>query len=176
MFYPPHSAKVALLTLLFLGGSGAAHAQAAPLPLPQPRRAAAAAARRANRLCHDQLAPGPGQCPDRHHQPQHRPLEGAQRYPRHDSAGYQLHAARSQHHAAGAHGAGRRGATANGPAALSPAFAVFRNLDALYDVMLRVTETAGLAGSAVRCRAAWKMLAPGWRMAGPSSAPGCCSP
>jgi hypothetical protein len=39
-------------------------------------------------------------------------------------------------------------AAASGPPALSPAFAVFRNLDALYDVMLRVTETAGLAGSA----------------------------
>jgi hypothetical protein len=33
------------------------------------------------------------------------------------------------------------------PKALSPAFAVFRNLDALYDVLLRVTETAALAGS-----------------------------
>lgn len=29
---------------------------------------------------------------------------------------------------------------------LSPSFAVFRNLDALYDVLLRVTETAALAG------------------------------
>jgi hypothetical protein len=38
-------------------------------------------------------------------------------------------------------------AAANGPTALSPAFAVFRNLDALYDVLLRVTETAGMAGS-----------------------------
>jgi hypothetical protein len=35
---------------------------------------------------------------------------------------------------------------ANGPAALSPSFAVFRNLDALYDVLLRVTETAALTG------------------------------
>jgi hypothetical protein len=33
------------------------------------------------------------------------------------------------------------------PAALSPSFAVFRNLDALYDVLLRVTETAALVGS-----------------------------
>ena len=33
------------------------------------------------------------------------------------------------------------------PASLSPVFAVFRNLDALYDVLLRVTETASLAGS-----------------------------
>src|ERR1700728_664820 len=32
MFYPPHSAKVTLLTLLFLGGSGAARAQAAQAP------------------------------------------------------------------------------------------------------------------------------------------------
>lgn len=30
---------------------------------------------------------------------------------------------------------------------LAPNFAVFRNLDALYDVLLRVTETASLAGS-----------------------------
>ncbi len=36
------------------------------------------------------------------------------------------------------------GASASG--ALSPSFAVFRNLDALYDVLLRVTETAALAG------------------------------
>jgi hypothetical protein len=33
------------------------------------------------------------------------------------------------------------------PGSLSPVFAVFRNLDALYDVLLRVTETASLAGS-----------------------------
>jgi hypothetical protein len=38
-------------------------------------------------------------------------------------------------------------AEASGPAALSPSFAVFRNLDALYDVLLRVSETAALAGS-----------------------------
>jgi hypothetical protein len=35
----------------------------------------------------------------------------------------------------------------NGPAALSPTFTVFRNLDALYDVLLRVSETAALAVS-----------------------------
>jgi hypothetical protein len=33
------------------------------------------------------------------------------------------------------------------PNAIGPAFAVFRNIDALYDVLLRVTETATLAGS-----------------------------
>ncbi len=38
-------------------------------------------------------------------------------------------------------------AETSGPAVLSPSFAVFRNLDALYDVLLRVTETAALAGS-----------------------------
>ena len=37
---------------------------------------------------------------------------------------------------------------ASGPAALSPSFALFRNLDALYDVLLRVTETASFSGSA----------------------------
>jgi hypothetical protein len=37
---------------------------------------------------------------------------------------------------------------ANGQTPLSPAFAVFRNLDALYDVLLRVSETASFAGSA----------------------------
>jgi hypothetical protein len=33
------------------------------------------------------------------------------------------------------------------PASIAPAFAVYRNIDALYDVLLRVTETATLAGS-----------------------------
>ena len=33
------------------------------------------------------------------------------------------------------------------PGSIAPAFAVFRNIDALYDVLLRITETATLAGS-----------------------------
>ena len=33
------------------------------------------------------------------------------------------------------------------PAKISPAFTVYRNVDALYDVLLRVSETAQLAGS-----------------------------
>jgi len=37
---------------------------------------------------------------------------------------------------------------ANGQSALQPSFALFRNLDALYDVLLRVSETASFAGSA----------------------------
>ena len=39
-------------------------------------------------------------------------------------------------------------AQAAGPGTLQPAFAVFRNLDALYDVLLRVTETASFANAA----------------------------
>ena len=35
----------------------------------------------------------------------------------------------------------------NAPDAIAPAFAVFRNIDALYDVLLRITETATLAGT-----------------------------
>jgi hypothetical protein len=35
----------------------------------------------------------------------------------------------------------------SGPAVLSPSFAVFRNVDALYDVLLRVTGTAALAST-----------------------------
>ena len=45
MSYPPHSAKVTLLTLLFLSGSGAARPQAAPPPAAAPAQAPAAAAR-----------------------------------------------------------------------------------------------------------------------------------
>jgi hypothetical protein len=33
------------------------------------------------------------------------------------------------------------------PDSIAPAFAVFRNIDALYDVLLRITETATLAGT-----------------------------
>src|ERR1700722_16195113 len=38
-------------------------------------------------------------------------------------------------------------AEASGPGLLAPIFSVFRNLDSLYDVLLRVSETAALAGS-----------------------------
>jgi hypothetical protein len=38
-------------------------------------------------------------------------------------------------------------AAGSGPGALSPTFAVFRNVDALYDVLLRVSQTAALTGS-----------------------------
>jgi hypothetical protein len=38
-------------------------------------------------------------------------------------------------------------AAGSGPGALSPTFAVFRNIDALYDVLLRVSQTAALTGS-----------------------------
>lgn len=36
---------------------------------------------------------------------------------------------------------------AQAPGPIAPSFAVFRNIDALYDVLLRVTEMASLAGS-----------------------------
>jgi hypothetical protein len=36
---------------------------------------------------------------------------------------------------------------AQAPGALAPSFAVYRNIDALYDVLLRVTEMASLAGT-----------------------------
>ena len=154
MSYPPHSAKVTLLTLLFLGGSGAARAQAAPPPAaPAPAPAAAQAAAPA-------VAPAPAgfamsnlrpalanvqtaittlnvsrwKAPNDIRATTQQDINSMQR-----DLNTTLPALLAQADAA---------AAASGPPALSPAFAVFRNLDALYDVMLRVTETAGLAGSA----------------------------
>jgi hypothetical protein len=149
MSYPPHSAKVTLLTLLFLGGSGAARAQAAPPP------AAPAAAQAAAPT----VAPAPAgfamsnlrpalanvqtaittlnvsrwKAPNDIRATTQQDINSMQR-----DLNTTLPALLAQADAA---------AAASGPPALSPAFAVFRNLDALYDVMLRVTETAGLAGS-----------------------------
>jgi hypothetical protein len=152
MLYPPDSAKVTLLTLLFLGGSGAARAQAAPPPAaPAPAAAEAAA---------PAVAPAPAgfamsnlrpalanvqtaitslnvsrwKAPNDIRATTQQDINSMQR-----DLNTTLPALLAQADAA---------AAASGPPALSPAFAVFRNLDALYDVMLRVTETAGLAGSA----------------------------
>jgi hypothetical protein len=154
MLYPPDSAKVTLLTLLFLGGSGAARAQAAPPPAaPAPAPAAAEAAAPA-------VAPAPAafamsnlrpalanvqtaitslnvsrwKAPNDIRATTQQDINSMQR-----DLNTTLPPLLAQADAA---------AAASGPPALSPAFAVFRNLDALYDVMLRVTETAGLAGSA----------------------------
>jgi hypothetical protein len=154
MFHPPDSAKKALLTLLFLGGSSAARAQAAPAPAaPAPAPAAAQAAAPA-------VAPAPTgfamtnlrpalanvqtaitslnvarwKAPNDIRATTQQDINSMQR-----DLNTTLPALLAQADAA---------AAASGPPALSPAFAVFRNLDALYDVMLRVTETAGLAGSA----------------------------
>jgi hypothetical protein len=153
MLYPPDSAKVTLLTLLFLGGSGAARAQAAPPPAaPAPAAAQAAA---------PAVAPAPAgfamsnlrpalanvqtaitslnvarwKAPNDIRATTQQDINSMQR-----DLNTTLPALLAQADAAAA--------AASGPPALSPAFAVFRNLDALYDVMLRVTETAGLAGSA----------------------------
>ena len=147
MFYPPHSAKVMLLTLLFLGGSGAARAQAdqAPAPTQTPAPAAAPAppgfammnlrpALANVQTAITNLNVGHWKAPN--------DIRGATQQ---DVASMQrdltttLPPLLAQADTA---------ASAQGAAALAPAFAVFRNLDALYDVLLRVTETAGLAGSA----------------------------
>jgi hypothetical protein len=146
MFYRPHSAKVTFLTLLFLGGSGAARAQAAPSPAaPSP---AAAVAPAPTSFAMTNLRPALAnvqtaitnlnvahwKAPNDIRATTQQDINSMQR-----DLNTTLPALLAQADAAGA---------ASGPPALSPAFAVFRNLDALYDVMLRVTETAGLAGSA----------------------------
>jgi hypothetical protein len=151
MFYPPHSAKVTLLTLLFLGGSGAAHAQAAPPPAAAQAPASthtAAAAPAPTGFAMTNLRPALAnvqtaitnlnvahwKAPNDIRATTQQDVNSMQR-----DLNTTLPPLLAQADAA---------AAATGPAALSPAFAVFRNLDALYDVMLRVTETAGLAGSA----------------------------
>ena len=149
MFCPPHSAKVTLLILLFLGGSGAARAQAAPPPADAAAPAQAPAAAPApTSFAMTNLRPalanvqtaitnlnvGRWKAPNDIRVTTQQDINSMQR-----DLNTTLPALLTQADAA---------AAASGPAALSPAFAVFRNLDALYDVMLRVTETAGLAGSA----------------------------
>ncbi len=146
MFYPPHSAQVTLLTLLFLGGSGAARAQAAKTPaaVPAPTAAVAPAptgfamanlrpalANVQNAITNLNVAHW--KAPNDIRATTQQDINSMQR-----DLNTTLPGLMTQADAA---------AAASGPAALSPAFAVFRNLDALYDVMLRVTETAGLAGS-----------------------------
>ncbi len=104
-------------------------------------------------------------------QPQYRSLEGFHRDPRRRSAGRRLDAARPQRTLPGLIDPGRG---ALGAGALSPAFAVFRNLDALYDVLLRVTETAALAGSASDA-ASLEDARAGLEDGRANSAPGCSS-
>jgi hypothetical protein len=150
MFYPPYSAKVTLLTLLFLGGSGAARAQAAPPPADAAAPAQAPAAAPAPvptsfpmtnlrpALANVQTAitnlnVSRWKAPNDIRTTTQQDINSMQRDLNTTLPGLLTQA---------------DAAAASGPPALSPAFAVFRNLDALYDVMLRVTETAGLAGSA----------------------------
>jgi hypothetical protein len=154
MSYPPDSAKVTLLTLLFLGGSGAARAQAAPPPAaPAPAPAAAQAAAPA-------VAPAPASFAMTNLRPALANVQTAitNLNVAHWKAPNDIRATTQQDINSmqrdlnttlpGLLAQADTAAAASGPPALSPAFAVFRNLDALYDVMLRVTETAGLAGSA----------------------------
>jgi hypothetical protein len=148
MFYPAHSAKVALLTLLFLGGSGAACAQAAPPPADAAPAQAPAAAPAPAGFAMTNLRPALAnvqtaitnlnvahwKAPNDIRATTQQDINSMQRDLNTTLPGLLAQADTA--------------AAASGPPALSPAFAVFRNLDALYDVMLRVTETAGLAGSA----------------------------
>jgi hypothetical protein len=143
MLYPSHSAKVTLFTMLFICGSCAAAGQAAPPPAPAQAPAAAPTAfSMANlrpALANVQTAitnlnVGRWKAPNDIRATTQEDVNSMQR-----DLNTTLPPLLAQADAAGA---------ASGPGALSPAFAVFRNLDALYDVLLRVTETAGLAGSA----------------------------
>jgi hypothetical protein len=146
MSYPPHSAKVTLLTLLFLSGSGAASAQAAPPPAAAQAPAAA-------------VAPAPAAFAMTNLRPALANVQTAitNLNVAHWKAPNDIRATTQQDINSmqrdlnatlpGLMAQADTAASANGPAALAPAFAVFRNLDALYDVLLRVTETAGLAGS-----------------------------
>lgn len=144
MFCPPRSAQVTLLTLLFIGGSGAANAQATPPPAASAPAAAA--------------APAPTAFPMSNLRPALANVQNAitNLNVTHWKAPNDIRATTQQDINSMQRDlntslpdlmAQADAAAANGPTALSPAFAVFRNLDALYDVLLRVTETAGMAGS-----------------------------
>jgi hypothetical protein len=147
MFYPPQSAKIMLLSLFFLGGSGVARAQADQAP-GRAQSPAAAVAPAPTAFAMMNLRPalanvqtaitsinvGHWKAPNDIRANTQQDLNSMQR-----DLTTTLPPLLAQADAA---------ASANGPAALAPSFAVFRNLDALYDVLLRVTETAGLAGSA----------------------------
>jgi hypothetical protein len=141
MFQPPQSAKFALLTLLLLGASWPALGQAAPgataVPAPAPASTGFAMTNLRPALTNVQTAIanlniGHWKAPNDIRTTTQQDVASMQR-----DLSTTLPALMAQADAA----------AANGPVALSPAFAVFRNLDALYDVLLRVTETAGLAGS-----------------------------
>src|ERR1700691_4964776 len=148
MLRPPYSAQLALLTLLFISGSGAASAQAAPPPAGPAPAPAAAVAPAPTGFAMNNLRPALAnvqnaitnlnvahwKAPNDIRVTTQQDINSMQR-----DLNTTLPPLMAQADAA---------ASANGPAALAPAFAVFRNLDALYDVLLRVTETAGLAGSA----------------------------
>lgn len=147
MFQFPHLAKLVLLTLLFLGASGPVPAQATQPPGSSGAPAAAAAPAPAGSAV-GSLRPALAnvQAAISDLNIAHWKTSNATRATvQQDVASMQrdltttLPALITQAEAAGA----------NGPAAaaaLSPSFAVFRNVDALYDVLLRVAETASLVG------------------------------
>jgi hypothetical protein len=143
MFCPPRSAHLTLLTLLMISGSSIAAAQAAPPPAAAVETPATAPASYSMNNLRPALANVQNaitnlnvsrwKVPNDIRATTQQDINSMQR-----DLNTTLPSLMSQADAA----------AAGGPTALSPAFAVFRNLDALYDVMLRVTETAGLAGSA----------------------------
>jgi hypothetical protein len=137
MFPSPHSSKLALLTLLIFSGSwsgsGVARAQAAAAAPPAaPSGFAFASLRPALANVQNTIAN----------------LSIARwKAPNETRAAVQQDVASMQRDLNATLPGLIAQAEASGPGALSPSFAVFRNLDALYDVLLRVTETAALAGS-----------------------------
>jgi hypothetical protein len=135
MFPSPQSSKLALLTLLIVSGSfgGAAVARAqAPAAPPAPSGFAFASLRPALANVQNTIAN----------------LSIARwKAPTETRAAVQQDVASMQRDLNATLPGLIAQAEASGAGALAPSFAVFRNLDALYDVLLRVTETAALAGS-----------------------------
>jgi hypothetical protein len=136
MFPSPQSAKLALLTLLIvtgsIGGSALARAQAAAAAPPAPSGFAFTSLRPALANVQNTITT----------------LSIARwKAPTETRAAVQQDVASMQRDLNATLPGLIAQAEASGPGQLSPSFAVFRNLDALYDVLLRVTETAALAGS-----------------------------
>jgi hypothetical protein len=137
MYPSPRCATLALFPLLLLGGSVAAGAQAAQAPAMPPAPTAYAVANLRPALANVQTAiaginTAHWKVASGTHTNVQQDIASMQR-----DLSITLPALMSQAEVA----------AATGPAVIAPSFAVFRNLDALYDVLLRVTETAALAGS-----------------------------
>ena len=135
MSLSPQSVTTTLLTLLIVGVCGAAHAQA-----PGPATAPAAPAPGGFAVADLRPALANVQTAISNLNVAHWKVSGATRSAVQDDVG-------SMQRDLNGTLPGLMAQVEANPASLSPVFAVFRNLDALYDVLLRVTETASLAGS-----------------------------